>query len=245
MGNQTSTDESGRVPRRGAVVSSDDPACGQRGRPLTQVLVVEDQRALAGALQVAIDAQPDLNCVGAVGTAEEAIALVAARIPDVALMDIGLPGTDGIEGTRQIKASHPQVRVLILTANAQPDLLSEAAKAGAAGFLAKDSPFPDILKAIRTPVDGKILVESPRESGEPDQTRLTTREREVLALLGEGLAPRMIAQRLVVSPHTARGHVKNIMMKLGAHSQLEAVVMATQLGFLPRPLALQRTRHRS
>jgi len=230
---------------------------GSREHPLTRVLVVEDQRVLAGALQVAIDAQPDLDCLGAVGTAEEAVVLVATHSPDVVLMDIALPGADGIEGTRQIKASHPQVRVLILTANAQPGLLGEAAAAGADGFLAKDSAFPDILTAIRAPVDGKVLVEGttlaalvtdvapagpPRGDREPDRTRLTTREREVLELMGEGLAPQAIAQRLVVSPHTARGHIKNILMKLGAHSQLEAVVVATRIGLLPLPPAVRRTR---
>jgi len=219
------------------------------GRAVIRVLVVEDQRTLAGALQVALGAQPDMCCVGAVGTAGEAVALAAAGRPDVVLMDICLPGADGIEATRQIKAACRQVRVLILTADATPARLAAAAAAGASGFLAKDSPFPAILAAIRAPVDGKILVEqntmtalvesldrvsAPLDSPMPGQARLTVRERQVLALMGDGLDPQAIAQRLVVSRHTARGHVKNILMKLGAHTQLEAVVIATRAGYLPR-----------
>ena len=216
---------------------------------MIRVLVVEDQQTLAGALQIAIGAQPDMDCVGAVGTAEEAVALAAASSPDVVLMDIRLPGADGIEATRQVKATCPQVRVLILTADATPARLAAAAAAGASGFLAKDSPFPAILAAIRTPVDGTILVEqntmaaligsldhvrAPLENPMLGQARLTARERQVLALMGEGLDPQAIAHRLVVSRHTARGHVKNIMMKLGAHTQLEAVVIATRAGYMPR-----------
>jgi DNA-binding NarL/FixJ family response regulator len=211
-----------------------------------RVLVVEDQRALAGALSVAIDAQPDLDCVGAVGTVEDALRLVATCHPDVVLMDIHLPGVDGIEGTRQVKADHPATRVLILTADATPDLLGSAATAGAAGFLAKDSAFPDVLAAIRSPVEGKMLVEgttlaalvvgigqSTRPTVQANPAGLSHRELEVLELMGQGLGPREIAARLVVSLHTARGHVKKVMIKLGAHSQLEAVVTATKTGLLP------------
>jgi DNA-binding NarL/FixJ family response regulator len=125
---------------------------------MTRVLVVEDQRALADSLRVAIDAEPDLDCIGAVTMAEEALQLAVAQHPDVVLMDIHLPGVDGIEGTKWIKESDPEVRVLILTADADPELFEDATAAGAAGFIAKDSPFNDILTAIRTPAGKKILV---------------------------------------------------------------------------------------
>jgi DNA-binding NarL/FixJ family response regulator len=214
---------------------------------MIDVLVVEDERALAGALEVAIDVQPDLECIGAVGTVEEAVRLATEKAPAVVLMDIHLPGADGIEGTWKIKAIHPAARVLILTADATVDLLTAAAAAGAAGFLAKDSSFADILAAIRTPVGEKILVEAStlsalveREaagagrSGRPAENwaGLTAREQEVLALMAEGLDPRAIAERLVLSVHTVRGHVKNVMTKVGAHSQLETVVVATRTGLL-------------
>jgi DNA-binding NarL/FixJ family response regulator len=214
---------------------------------MIRVLVVEDERALAGALEVAIDVQSDLDCVGAVRTVEEAVHLATQQAPDVVLMDIHLPGADGIEGTWRLKALHPQVRVLILTADATADLLTAAAAAGAAGFLAKDSSFADILAAIRTPVGEKILVETStlsalverqaagaRQRDQPvdNWAGLTAREEEVLALMAEGLDPRAIAERLVLSVHTVRGHVKNVMAKVGAHSQLETVVVATRTGLL-------------
>ncbi|HUZ56224.1 MAG TPA: response regulator transcription factor [Streptosporangiaceae bacterium] len=224
---------------------------------MTAVLVVEDQQALASALEVAIAAQPDLECLGSAGTVDDALEQIARHIPDVVLMDLQLPGGNGIECTRQIKASHPEVSVLILTAEATASKLAAAAAAGATGFFTKGSSFADILDAIRNPVGGKMVIEGttlralidelrdaepgpggpaavPAQAGpEQDWARLTAREQEVLALMGEGLDPRAIAERLVVSLHTARGHVKSVMTKLGAHSQLEAVVVATRSGLLP------------
>ncbi|WP_052868643.1 response regulator [Streptomyces niger] len=211
---------------------------------MTKVLVVEDQRALADALELAIAAQPDLECVGAVGTVDAALPLAAAGA-DTVLMDVHLPGSDGIEGTVALKAAHPDIRVLILTGDTDPAVLAAATAAGAAGFLSKSSALSDILAAVRAPAGGPLLVESaalaallgPAGGGNGAEAavpaRLTAREREVLRLLGEGMSPRTIAERLVISPHTARGHVKNVLMKLGAHSQLEAVVAATRAGLLP------------
>lgn len=221
---------------------------------MTGVLVVEDQRALADALHIAIDAQPDLTCVAVATTVTEAVRLLAEHPPDVVLMDVHLPGPSGIEGTRRIKAADPSVRVLILTADNAPHLFADATAAGADGFLAKDSPLPDILAAIRTPADKTIPIEGAtlaallkgREHAEapPQQVvrgenwaHLTVREQEVLNLMGEGLDPGAIAVRLAMSPHTSRGHVKSVMAKLSAHSQLEAVIVAIRTGLLPVPPA--------
>lgn len=233
---------------------------------MTGVLVVEDQQVLASALETAIDTQPDLDCFGIAATVDDALAQIEVRLPDVVLMDIELPGMDGIEGTRLIKAAHPDVTVLVLTGGATSERLAEATTAGAGGFLAKDTSFRELLAAIRCPLPGKVVVEGTvlhdligrrlaktppsggtgEETTEPpatggtapgepiagDERGLTSREFEVLGLMGQGLDPAAIAERLVVSVHTARGHVKNVMMKLGAHTQLEAVVIATRLGLL-------------
>ncbi|WP_189330101.1 response regulator transcription factor [Actinoplanes ianthinogenes] len=207
---------------------------------VTGVLVVEDQRTLADALRIGIDAQPDLECVGAVDRVDDALRLIATGHPDVVLMDIHLPGTDGVDGTRQVKAARPATRVLILTADPTPGLLAAAVAAGATGFLGKDTPFADILAAIRSPAGGKMIVEGEalaalaraRSSREGRPATLTARETDILALMGDGLDPRAIAARLVISVHTVRGHVKQILRKLGAHSQLEAVVTATRTGLL-------------
>jgi DNA-binding NarL/FixJ family response regulator len=214
---------------------------------MTRVLLVEDQRTLAEALAIAIDAQPDLECVGAVSTAEEGLLLARARAPDVVLMDVHLPGADGISGTRLIKAERPDVRVFVLTADATPELFAAAFAAGAAGFLAKDGPFPDVLAAIRTPPTARAMVAGGtfaaliaefRRAGHAQAAReervaLTRREGEVLALMGEDLGARAIATRLGMSEHTARDHVKHILRKLGAHSRGEAVAAATRTGLLP------------
>ena len=216
---------------------------------MTGVLVVEDQRVLASALEVAIGVQPDMDCLGTAATVDDALDQMAARVPDVVLMDIELPGKDGIEGTRLINAAYPEVTVLVLTGGATPERLAAAAAAGASGFLAKDTSFPDVLAAIRNRLPGKVLVEgamlhgllhepAPTAAPHPGQapaggeSGLTSREFQVLALMGQGLDPAAIARRLVVSVYTARGHVKNVMMKLGAHTQLEAVVIANRLGLL-------------
>jgi DNA-binding NarL/FixJ family response regulator len=221
----------------------DTAGMGVPDSPTTRVLLVEDQRTLAEALMIAIDAQPDLLCVGAVDTAEEALRLIRTRSPDVVLMDIHLPGLDGLAGTRQIKTLFPDVRVFILTADATPEMYSEATAAGAMGFLAKDGPFPDILAAIRTPPKARAMVaggtfavlmtDRRRDPRAHNWAALTEREREVLELMGEELDTRRIAERLGVSTHTARSHIKRVLAKLHAHSRQEAVGVALRTGLIP------------
>jgi DNA-binding NarL/FixJ family response regulator len=217
-------------------------------RALMRVLLVEDQRTLAEALMIAINAQPDMECVGAVESAEAALSLAGTRRPDVVIMDIHLPGADGIAGTRRIKAIRPDARVFILTGDATPELFGEAVAAGAVGFLSKGGPFPDILAAIRTPPGGRVMMAADTfaalmagaRRGTPDQAGhrqdwacLTVREKEVLALMDEGLGAQAIGERLGVSRHTAHSHIKRVMAKLGAHTRREAIAVATRKGLLP------------
>jgi DNA-binding NarL/FixJ family response regulator len=215
--------------------------------PMTRVLLVEDQLTLADALVIAINAQPDLECLGAVASVEEAVPLAVARLPDVVLMDIHLPGADGIEGTRRILAECPEIRVFMLTADATPELFADATAAGAAGFLAKDGPFLDVLAAIRahpgrrTMVAGgtfaALVAEINRADREPPACEdnwacLTVREKEVLALMGEDLDTTTIAARLGMSRHTAHSHIKRIMTKLRARDRSEALAVAARAGLI-------------
>jgi DNA-binding NarL/FixJ family response regulator len=211
------------------------------GQPI-RVLVVDDQRVVGEALALALAVESDLECVGVVTGVDDALELVVESQPDVVLMDLAMPGVDGIEGTRRVKHARPATAVLVLTGNASPVSLANAAEAGAAGFLQKDASYADILAAIRTPATGQMLVDpatlsalrrrNAQPAGHDAPSVLTPRELAVLELMGEGLDPRAIAERLHVSIHTTRGYVKSILSKLGVHSQLEAVVFAAKSGLL-------------
>lgn len=224
-----------------------------RVRVQTRVILVDEFRIFCEALGTVISMEPDLEFVGSATSAEDAVAMAMARSPDVAVIDLGLPspgteGFDGIEATRRIKAVRPEMRMLILAGRMELDTLARAASAGACGFLAKSSRLPDICQAIRTAKEGGMFVErelvaslverlrdsSPRAiEGGSARAILTRREQEVLTLLGEGLDPTAIARRLGVRVSTCRGHVQSVLVKLGSHTQLEAVVEAVHQGLLP------------
>lgn len=211
-----------------------------------RVLVVDDHRSFSEALSMAIDLQGDLECIGIAATLDEALEAVERDPPDVILMDVHLPDADGVEGTERVRALNPGVSVVILTADTNPTTMARAAAAGASGFLVKAGPMKEVLEGIRTAREGGMLLRGTTlasileqlhgDKTEPRPTgrgQLTSREIEVLNLLGSGSDPAAIARDLGISIHTARGHVKSILAKLGAHSQLEAVVVATRMGLLP------------
>lgn len=212
--------------------------------------MVDDHLVVAETLRMAVDLEDGLACVGIAGTVAEALDLLDDGGADdedvgvdVVLMDVRLPGMDGIEGTRRLKARHPTVRVLILSAYTDLDVVEQAVGAGASGVLSKEGALADIVTAIRTANDGAVLIDmvalSPlvghgtsRPSMTPQARGLTVREHEVLELMGQGLKPKSIATRLGIGVETVRGHVKGILPKLGAHTQLEAVVTAVREGIV-------------
>ena len=207
----------------------------------TRVLVVDDHRTFAELLARALDAECDMACVGHAQDSGEAFAAVERLHPDVVLMDVHLPDRDGICTTAELVRSHPELKVLILTAHASLADIERAASAGASGFLAKDGSLVEVLEGLRTARLGSLILPDgllARLSavGESEWTvrqwHLTPRELEVLRLLGDGRDPRGIAKELGVSLHTCRGYVKGILAKLDAHSQLEAVVIASQAGLI-------------
>jgi DNA-binding NarL/FixJ family response regulator len=240
------------------VVSGDEMAAKRvqgkaRAKGSLRVVLVDEVPIFSEALGNVISREDDLEYVGSATTVDEAVELVTKHSPDVALIDVDLPSPgvgdfDGIDATRQIKAARPETRVLVLTGQMDLDTMATVAADGACGFLAKTSHLEDICSAIRTAKDGGMFVErelmpvlldrirlSARRpvSGGSARATITTREHEVLTLLGEGLDVAVIAKRMGISLNTCRGHVKNVLVKLGSHSQLEAVVEAVHQGLLP------------
>ncbi|HEU5083975.1 MAG TPA: response regulator transcription factor [Acidimicrobiales bacterium] len=218
------------------------------GARTIEVLIVDDHRVFGDAMCIAVNLQPDMTCRGAVTTAEEAIALVAERCADVALLDVSLPGMDGITAIGALRECCPTVRTILLTADTRAETLLAAVEAGADGFLPKGFPFTRVLQAVRH-VEHELVAEplslnrAIREVTGGQQRRirpgddgaggLTEREFEILVLLAEGLPVKQVAKRLDVSVNTCRGHVAALLRKLEVHSQLAAVVKAARLGMLP------------
>ena len=218
---------------------SPDPA---EPSPVIRVLVVDDHRTFAELLARALDAEPDLECVGRAHTAEEAVRAVREHRPDLVLMDLQLPDRDGIATTEDLVDEFPHLKVLILTAHAGPTEMARAGAAGAVGFLAKDGSLTDVLDALRSAQLGSLILPpsvvagfSIREGADerpPGDQGITPRELQVLRLLGLGHDPISIAKELGISVHACRGHVKNIMAKLDVQSQLEAVFVASRSGLI-------------
>jgi DNA-binding NarL/FixJ family response regulator len=218
------------------------------GASRTRVLIVDDHRAFADALTIAIGVHADLASVGTALSIAGAIELARRATPDVVLLDIHLPDGDGIEALARISEAAPGARILILTGHTDVEVLARAAAAGAAGFLPKESSIASVIGAIRGARAGEMHVEGvllaailgrvaaapPPPGPDEDDPVLTPRERDVLRLMGQGMDPHAIAAALRISLHTCRGYQKAIMAKLQAHSQLEAVVVATRRGLLPR-----------
>jgi len=214
------------------------------------VLIADDQALVRGGFRALLDAQDDIVVAGEAADGEEAVSLAVALRPDVVLMDIRMPGVDGLVATRRI-VEEPRladVKVVILTTFDLDEYVFEAIRAGANGFLVKDTEPDELLRAIRAVVAGDALL-SPRitrrlieefanrakdPAGVPELAGLTDREREVVALVAEGLTNDEIAARLVMSGATAKTHVSRAMIKLHARDRAQLVVFAYESG-LVRP----------
>ncbi|MFD7451837.1 response regulator [Kitasatospora sp. NPDC059827] len=213
-----------------------------------RVLVVDDQALLRGSFRMLIDAEPGLVVVGEAADGAAAIEAVAEQKPDVVLMDVRMPGTDGIEATRTICGRSPDVRVLTLTMFDLDAHVFAALRAGAAGFLLKDIPPAELLHAIRVVAAGESLL-SPsvtrrlisefcrRPAAEPAGPPpvldgLTGRERQVLQLVGVGRSNAEIAQELRVSAATVKTHLSHLLDKLGARDRVQLVIVGYESGLL-------------
>jgi DNA-binding NarL/FixJ family response regulator len=219
--------------------------------PPTRVLIVDDHRAIGEALGRAVDVESDLECVGVATSVEEAAAVVrGGAAVDAVVVDLDRPARDVVERVRALKVLAPEPSVLVVLPDVTPDALAACARAGADAVLRRGGALRDILDAVRAPVRGAIVVDAATLAGLPGAEReprtrepvpdtvpspLTDRELDVLRLLGQGRDTRTIAGMLEISVHTARGYVKSILAKLGAHTQLEAVVVAQRRGYLSPP----------
>jgi DNA-binding NarL/FixJ family response regulator len=214
--------------------------------PVT-VLIADDQALVRTGFRMLLDAQPDVRVIGEAGDGAAAVGLARAHRPRVVLMDIRMPGLDGIAATRAIAATPglEAVRVLILTTYDTDANVYDALTAGAAGFLLKDAGPAELLHAIRVVADGDALLapsvtrrliaqfaasRTRHRRAEERLAVLTHREREVVALVGQGLSNHEIAAALTLSPATARTHVSRAMIKLAARDRAQLVVIAYQTG---------------
>jgi DNA-binding NarL/FixJ family response regulator len=219
--------------------------------PAIKVLLVDDQALVRSGFRMLLDAEEDITVVGEAATGTAAVERARATRPDVVLMDIRMPGMDGIKATGQIATTRglEQSRILILTTYDTDEYVFEALRAGASGFLLKDAGPAELLHAIRVVAAGEALL-APRitrrlisqftaervatQVAEDRLAVLTQREREVLALVGEGLSNDEIGADLFLSPATARTHVSHAMAKLGARDRAQLVVIAYQTGLVSR-----------
>ncbi|MCL7380466.1 response regulator transcription factor [Streptomyces sp. 35G-GA-8] len=216
-----------------------------------RVLLVDDQPLVRSGLRVIMADHPDLEVVGQASTGAEAVQLAKGVCPDVVVMDIRMPGMDGIEATRLITAGPATARVLVLTTFDEDDHVYGALRAGASGFMVKDMALDDILTAIRVVAAGDALIAPgvtrrliAEFAGRPEAAParsprliegITDREREVLTLVGRGRSNTEIAEDLFITVATAKSHVSRLLTKLGARDRVQLVITAYETGLVTLP----------
>jgi NarL family two-component system response regulator YdfI len=206
-----------------------------------RVLIADDHMVVRAGLRAILDAAPDLLPVGEAGDGAEAVRLAGETAPDVVLMDLRMPGVDGIQAIQQIKARYPQVQIVILTTYDDDQYIVRGLRAGARGYLLKDTARNVLFDTIRAAARGESLLPAEvvdkmvahLQGPQPAQTEeLSPREAQVLALLAEGSANKEIARELGITERTVKAHVTGIFNKLGAGSRAEAVAIAMRSGLL-------------
>lgn len=199
-----------------------------------RLLVADDQALVRGALGALLDLEPDLEVQGLAADGAEALRLAEELQPDVCLMDIQMPGVDGVEATKRIRAASPRTRVLVVTTFARPGYLRAALDAGASGFVVKDTPAEELAAAVRRVhaglrvLDPKLAEESLFEGANP----LSDRERQVLRLAADGRSAAAIAAEVFLSAGTVRNHLSAAIGKTGAENRAQAVRIASDKGWL-------------
>jgi DNA-binding NarL/FixJ family response regulator len=214
-----------------------------------RVILVDDQSLIRAGLRALIEQTPDIEVAGEAGTGADAVQLARDTRPDVVIMDIRMPGMDGIEATRLITAGETAARVLVLTTFDDDDYVYGALRAGASGFLVKDMALEDILAAIRVVAAGDAMIapgvtrrligqfaREPRSGVKARElTGITDREREVLRCVGLGMSNAEIAAALYITAGTAKTHVARLLAKLGARDRVHLVITAYEAGLVVTP----------
>ena len=203
---------------------------------MIDVLLVDDHALLRAGLTTLVDAAPDMQVVGAASDGAEALELVATTTPHVVLMDLSMPTMDGIAATRQITADHPDTQVLVLTSFSDGDRVIDALDAGASGYLLKDAEPGELLAAIRAVAEGSspldprvartLLTARRNAPTAATAAELTDREREVLGLVGMGMANKQIARRLGIREGTVKAHLTNVFQRIGVRDRTSAALWA-------------------
>ena len=211
-----------------------------------RLLLVDDQAMVRAGFRMILEAEPDLRVIGEAADGSDAVAAAARLQPDVVLMDIQMPRTDGIEATRRIIAAAAPTRVIILTTFERDEYIFAALRTGASGFLLKNAPPEELIHAVRVVAGGDALLapsvtrriiedytgRDPVHPPSADLDRLTDREREVLILLATGKSNAELAATLIVGEGTIKTHVSNVLSKLGLRDRVQAVVYAYETGIV-------------
>jgi two-component system response regulator NreC len=213
-----------------------------------EILLVDDHQMFRAGIKALIEAEGRMQVVGEAGTGEEAVERVRELKPDVVVMDLSMPGTNGLDATRRIAALGLDTKVLVLTVHAEEEYLVPVVEAGASGYLTKTSADTDLLEALRVVARGQVFMppkattlllqrykeRNDRTEDEGGLQRLSPREREVLALTAEGFSSREIGEKLFISPKTVDTYRSRIMEKLGLSHRSELVRFALEVGLLKR-----------
>ncbi len=201
---------------------------------MIRVLLAEDQSLVRGALRALLDLEPDIEVVAEVGRGDQVVAAALEHRPDVALLDIEMPGQDGIEAARELAAALPGCRAVVLTTFGRPGFLRRAMEVGAAGFLVKDAPVSELARGIRAVMAGERVIDRDLAAAAlaMGATPLSARESDVLRAAADGATVADIAGRLFLSEGTVRNYLSSAIGKTGARTRVEAARVAQEKGWL-------------
>ena len=213
-----------------------------------KILICDDQKIVCEGLQTILEADPELDVVGTAHNGSEALALIPQTNPDLVLMDLKMPVMDGVQATRKITDTYPEIHVLVLTTYDDDEWIFDAIRSGAAGYLLKDTPPADLIQSIKGTLEGKSFID-PQVAGKllaeyaenfgrqqpPTHYTFKERERAILTLLSQGLSNSEIAEKLFLAEGTVRNYTSVLLRKLGVSDRTQAAILAIRYRLVPDP----------